>query len=212
MWHWLFATLSLPGKPSSSPKSPSNEKQTWLGISCGVTAFSDFVLNPGACFETSRGHWKMKCKRCGNLVFLPLIALDRGQLNWGRREVGVPGWRSTSHLAKLTVSHPSIPTVLMGETPPGAMWDPSSLKITFFSSHCIPAIGVEIGQTCLDNVGHHLTSNKPCLTLSEVCSGIFWWVIWCMSGTRLASEARNLTLLSITFSRIWMEGKLSRWP
>lgn len=116
MWHWLFATLSLPGKPSPSPKIPSNEKQTWLGISCGVTAFRDFVLNPRACFETSRGHWKMKYKRCGNLVFLPLTAMDRGQLNWGRREVEVPGWRSTSHLAKLTVSHPSIPTVFMGES------------------------------------------------------------------------------------------------
>lgn len=52
MWHWLFATLS---KPSPSPKIPSNEKQTLPGISCGVMAFSDFVLNPTACYETLQG-------------------------------------------------------------------------------------------------------------------------------------------------------------
>lgn len=55
MWHRLFATLSLAAKSSASTKIPPDEKQTQLCISCGVTAFSDFGLNPRACFEALQG-------------------------------------------------------------------------------------------------------------------------------------------------------------
>lgn len=103
MWHWLFATLSLPGKPSPSPMILSNEKQTCPGFHCSVTALSDFVLNPRACFETSRGYWKMNCECCGNFALLPSTATVK--------RTDSPWWGSASHLAKLTVSHPSVPTV-----------------------------------------------------------------------------------------------------
>lgn len=193
MWHWLFAPR-LSGKPSSAhTKIPSNEKQTWLGRSCGPTALSDFVLNPGACFEISRGYWKMKCKHCGNL--LPLVALvKRTDSLW---------WWSAPHLAKLTVSYPSIPTVPTGKMNP-TRCHVGSFELQEFSqllTHlCIPAIGVELGQTCLASLGHHLSSNKTMSqtptspTLSEVCSSVFWWVIWYTSGTSLLTRApHNLT-------------------
>lgn len=58
------APIRLPGEPFLSPMILSNEKQTWPGFHCRVTALSDFLLNPTACLETSGGGWggwKMNC-------------------------------------------------------------------------------------------------------------------------------------------------------
>lgn len=117
-------------------------------------------------------------------------------------------WRSTSHSTKLTVSHPSIPTVPMRKI--HSTW--CGVRGLFLHPHSCSSSGSN-GRTCLDSLGQHLASHKtpsptPVFHTHYFLMSHFThlpYVIFTRAG-------RNHNLLSITFSRIWRAGKLSRWP
>ena len=66
--------------------------------------------------------------------------------------------------------------------------------ILSFPRPCIPAVEVKIGQTCLDSLGQHLSSIKPCLT--QACVTHFFQMSHNSGTNILTSAVHKFTLLT----------------